>query len=157
MKKQILKGFTMLMLIVALALTTAAVSANAQSRNAVRANIPFEFVVKDKTFSAGEYQVHPATADGMALTIQGTDNGESAICLTNSTEQMKNRTDARLVFHRYGQKYFLAQVWTGDNTGRSVSKSRQERAIERELAGIPSKSDLANSTYETIEVVAVLR
>lgn len=156
MKKEILKGFTMLMLIVALALATAVASANAQSPNRTMANIPFEFVVGDKTLPAGEYTVKAATTAGDALVIQGVDNGESAVRLSDSTEQLKNRP-ARLVFHRYGHNYFLAEVWNGESTGRAIVKSRQERAIERELAGIPSKSDLAQSTYETIEVVAVLR
>jgi hypothetical protein len=36
-------------------------------------------------------------------------------------------------------------------------KSKQERAIESQLAAIPSKSDLARNSYETIEIVAVVR
>ena len=62
-----------------------------------------------------------------------------------------------MVFHRYGHNYFLAEVWNGDTAGRQLTKSRQERAIERELASIPSKSDLAQSTHETIVVVAAAR
>lgn len=150
MKKEILKGFTMLLLIVALALATAAVSVNAQSRNEVRASIPFEFVIGDKTLPAGEYNVRTITRD--ALMIQGTDNGKSAIRLSAATEESKKRTHARLVFHCYGQRYFLAQVWNGEPVGRDLAKSKQERAIQRELA-----SSLAQSRYETIEVVAVLR
>ena len=162
MKKDILKRFTMLMLTVALAVATAAVSANAQSRNEVIANIPFEFVVGDKTLPGGEYSVRSATAGNEALRLQGTDNGKSAVRLTNPAKEMKDKTHARLVFHRYGQNYFLAEVWDGQSTGRQILKSRQERAIERELAGIPlasipSRSEPARNTCETIEVVAVLR
>lgn len=158
MKKEILKRFTMLTLVVALAVATAAVSANAQSRNEVIANIPFEFVIGDKTLPAGEYSVRSATAAGNeALRVQGADSGKSAVRLSYPTGQMKNKTHARLVFHRYGQSYFLAEVWDGQSTGRQIVKSRQERAIERELASIPSRSELARNTCETIEVVAVLR
>jgi len=148
MKKEMLKGFTMLMLIVALALATAAVSASAQSRNEVRASIPFEFVVGDKTLPAGEYNVRAITRD--ALLIQGTENGKSAIRLSNETEKSKRSMYSRLVFHCYGQKYFLAQVWNGEMAGLELAKSRQERAIERE-------SNLAQTMYKTIEVVAVRR
>ena len=157
MKKQVLKGFSMLMLIVAVALATAVVSANAQSSSKVISNIPFEFVVGDKTLPAGEYSVRPATASGNALMIQGADNGKVAIRMTGPTAQRKNNTHARLVFHRYGANYFLAEVWNGESTGFQLLKSKQERAVERELASIPSKSDLAQSTYETVVVVAVLR
>ena len=157
MKKEILKGVTMLALLVALALATAVVSANAQSSNQVVSNIPFEFVVGDKTLPSGAYSVRPANAQGNALMIQSKDGKASAIRLTDPTEQRNNKRYARLIFHRYGQNYFLCEVWNGDSTGRQLTRSKQERAIERELAAIPSKSELAQSTYETVEVVAVLR
>lgn len=161
MKKQILKRFTMLMLVVGLALATAAVSSNAQSRNELTANIPFEFVVGDKTLPGGAYTLRSESATGDALMVQGADNGKSAVRLSYPAKQ-KDKTHSRLVFHRYGQSYFLAEVWDGQSTGRQIVKSRQERAIERELAriplaSIPSRSELARNTCETIEVVAVLR
>ena len=36
-------------------------------------------------------------------------------------------------------------------------KSKQERAIEREMAAISSRSESAQSRYEIVEVVAVRR
>ena len=156
MKKETLKGFTIFTLMVALAILTSVVSANAQSQTRLKANIPFEFVVGNHTMAAGEYTVKAVTEGGGALAILGKENGESVVRLTDPIEAMNKRRSARLVFHRYGQSYFLAQVWTGDSIGRTFAKSRQERAMERELASIPSKSELAQSTYETIEVVAVL-
>ncbi|MDQ6651883.1 MAG: hypothetical protein M3Y84_03975, partial [Acidobacteriota bacterium] len=67
MKKEILKAFTMLALIVALALATAVVSANAQSSNSVIANIPFEFVVGGESMPSGKYITNAASADGRVL------------------------------------------------------------------------------------------
>ena len=154
MKKNILKSFTMLTLLVAVALAGAVVSANAQS-NPIKVNIPFEFVVGDKTLPAGEYLAKPATTGG-ALAIQNADGKGNVVRMTGPTEQ-KNKSRARMVFHRYGHNYFLAQVWNGESTGRELAKSKQERAVERELASIPSKSELAQSTYETVVVVAVHR
>ena len=155
MKKNILKSFTMLTLLVSVALAAAVVSANAQSIP-VKANIPFEFVIGDKTLPAGAYTVTTANGALDALRIQSADGKNSAVRLSNPTEQ-KSRSRARMVFHRYGHNYFLAEVWNGDTAGRELVKSKQERAIERELASIPSKSDLAQSTYETIVVVAAAR
>ena len=155
MKKNILKGTTMLMLLVAVTLATAVVSANAQS-NPIKANIPFEFIVGDKTLPAGAYTVTAADAARDALMIQSADGKNSALRMSGPTEQ-KNKGRAQMVFHRYGQNYFLAQVWNGESTGRELAKSKQERAVERELASISSKSELARSTYETIVVVAAAR
>jgi hypothetical protein len=151
MKKELLKGFTMLMLIVVIALATAVASANAQSSNKVVADVPFEFSVGYKTLPAGEYSVKAVVTAGDALMIQSADGKTLALRLSEATERMKNKTHPRLVFHRYGERYFLAEVWTGsDNIGRQLLKSQEERAIERELASISSKS-------ETVEIVAVLR
>jgi hypothetical protein len=158
MKKELLKGFTMLMVIIALALATAVASANAQSARKIVADVPFEFIVGDQAMPAGEYAAKATSMDGKSLMIQSADAKRSAIRLTNAIAPKQNKTHARLVFHRYGERYFLAEVWSGaDSTGRQLVKSRQERAIERELASIPSKSELAQSTYETVEIVAVLR
>lgn len=157
MKRELLKGFTMLMLIVVIALATAVASANAQS-NKVVADIPFEFSVGYKTMAAGEYSVQAVVTAGDGLMIQSADGKTSALRLSEATERMKIKTHARLVFHRYGERYFLAEVWNGtDTSGRQLMKSLEERAIESELASISSKSETAQTTYETVEVVATFR
>ena len=150
MKKELLKGFTMLALTVALALATAGAS-NAQTSNQIVADIPFEFTVGGESLPSGQYTVRAANSQGNALIVQSSDAKSAAMRLTNSIRPSKPNTQARLVFHRYGERYFLAEVWSGsDSTGRQLMKSRQERAIERELASI-------QGSYETIEVLAALR
>jgi hypothetical protein len=157
MKKEIIRGLTMIMLVIAIALATAVASANAQSAKKLVADIPFEFVVGDQTLSSGEYTLKSTTAPESGLIIQNVGGKSEAMRLTFAIEPRQNRRSARLVFHRYGQRYFLAEVWTGaGNVGRHLLKSRQERAIERELATIASKSELSESCYEIVEV-AVLR
>jgi hypothetical protein len=156
MKKEVVKGITMLTTIVAVALAMAVVSANAQSSRTVISNVPFEFVVGDSTLPAGEYRI--ARALGNALTIQKADANDSASRLTNEIRPRKDKQHARLVFHRYGERYFLAEVWSGaDSMGRQLSKSRQERAIERENSSLASKTEQAECGYATVEVAAVLR
>lgn len=157
MKNHNVKGLTMAVIVLAIVLVSAAASANAQSAKKVSANIPFDFVVGDQTMTAGDYNLRATTAPDNGLLIQG-DNGQSSMRLTNSIEPRKDRRNSRLVFHRYGQRYFLAEVWTGaGNVGRHLLKSRQERAIQRELSSIASKSGSADDGCETVEVVAVLR
>lgn len=158
MQKQILKGLTMLMLIAAVALMAALVSANAQSSGPVVADIPFEFAVGGKSLTAGEYTVRAFTTNGAAVLISSRDSNDGAIRLTQSIQARIVPQQAKLVFHRYGQRYFLSEVWTpGERTGRQLQKSREERAIESQLAAISSKSELARSSYETVEIVAMVR
>ena len=163
MKKELLKGITMLALIVTLALATAVISANAQSANSskVVANVPFEFSVGYKSMPAGEYSVQtiPSASDG--LMIQSTDGKISALRLSDATETSKDKPKARLVFHRYGERYFLAEVWNGaDNTGRQLRQSQEERAAAGELTLASANnhaSPATQPTYETVEVLASLR
>jgi hypothetical protein len=152
MKKELLKGIAMVMIVVGFALTTAAVSANAQSAQKVRADIPFDFIVGNRTLGSGEYTVKTTSAPENGVLIQDAD-GKSLGMRLSFPISPNNRRSARLVFHKYGQRYFLAEVWTGAGAvGRHLTKSRQERAIQRELSSIASKSEQSESTYQVIEV-----
>jgi len=161
MKREFLKGFTMLVLIVTIALATAVVSANAQSNaNKVVADVPFEFSVGYKALPAGTYSVQSIVSAGDGLLIQSTDGKISALRLSEATRRIKEKPQARLVFHRYGERYFLAEVWNGvDNAGRQLTKSQEERAIANELmlASAKENAHAANDIYEIVEVLALLR
>jgi hypothetical protein len=154
MKTQLFKGISMAALVVTIAFAAAVVSANAQTRGPVLSQVPFDFVVGSKTLPAGNYEVRSATSSGEALVVRNSDTKESIIRLTNvihaRTDNDNSKT--RLIFHRYGQNYFLAEIWAGgDSDGRQLLQSKQERAMKREMGTI------AQATYETIEIVATLR
>ncbi len=148
MRKQLLKGLTMLTAIMTLAMVTAVVSANGQTVKG-KASVPFEFVVGDQSLPAGAYTVTALTSSGGAMRIRGNESNDSAIRLT--TQASGTSTHAKLVFHRYGQRYFLAQVWSSNEDGRELSTSRKEEAIKKELSRIAS-SKPARPAYETVEV-----
>ena len=153
MNKQLAKGFARLMLVVALALVTAVVTANGQSRT--RADVPFDFTVGDKTLAAGTYAIDAATAGGECVKFANTESNSAAVRLTNQLDGKAEHS--KLVFHRYGQRYFLAEVWTaGGSQGRQLIKSRQERAIEKQNSKLASLSGPAGrSTYETVEIASI--
>ena len=158
MKKELVKGLTMLMLVVAFALATAVASAKPQLSHRVVADIPFEFSVGYKAMPAGEYDIKTINTAGNALLIRSADGKNSALRLSDETGRKENKTRARLVFHRYGERYFLAEVWNGiDQTGRQLLKSQEERAIEKEFKSISANSATEKNTYETVEVLAALR
>jgi hypothetical protein len=161
MRREFLKGFTMLALIVTLAFATAVVSANGQSTaNKVVANVPFEFSVGYKALPSGTYSVQSIVSAGDGLLIQSTDGKISALRLSEATQPIKEKSQARLLFRRYGERYFLAEVWNGiDNTGRQLTKSQEERAIANELmlASAKENAHAAGAIYEIVEVTALLR
>jgi hypothetical protein len=92
----------------------------------VRANIPFNFVVSGVTLPAGEYAFHQAAN---SVVIKATHQAVSVVSLTNPAEDPSARLQApRVVFHRYGDQYFLYQTWAGDR-GSQVPVTRPERIL----------------------------
>jgi hypothetical protein len=155
MKREMIRSLTMLALIVAVTFVTAVAPANGQSR-AVVANVPFEFSVGDKALPAGEYTVRAVTEDGNALAIQNKNAAKSAIRLSNSIQATQASEKTKLVFHRYGPRYFLAEVWvSGERTGRQLLKNKEESTIESQLALIFPKNEQGD--YAVVEIVASLR
>lgn len=154
MSKQIFKSFTMLAVAVGLALAVGVASANGQMTSTrVIADIPFDFIVGGTTLPSGEYTVSALTTNSDGLRISSRDGKSSVIRLSNLAMDESKKQVARLVFHRYGQQYFLAEVWTGADYGRRLMQSKRERSLRRELASNVSKSE----TYQTVEVVALVR
>lgn len=120
MKKQILSVVATLSIVVGLS-----IAGFAALGTSVKANIPFDFMVGNKMFPAGEYTVSRGTAAG-ALILRSTEAKKAASFLVQ-TSSGKVETKAKLVFNRYGQDYFLSQIWDGYSDGNYVPKSKAER------------------------------
>ncbi|MCM3870689.1 MAG: hypothetical protein ND895_08355 [Pyrinomonadaceae bacterium] len=133
MKKQIMMTLTMLCFIV----TLAATSADAQSGALVmRIVIPFEFVIRGENLPPGTYTVKRSSSDKPeTLVLSSEDGGSRLYILTNIVRASTRQSKSKLVFHQYGDRHFLSQIWeAGDNEGRQLSPSRQERSTVRGLA-----------------------
>lgn len=159
MKKETLRAVTMLVSIIALAFVTA-IASSAQARGKViRADIPFDFVVGDKTLAAGKYSVSQITSnsDGGIL-VKSRTGSQRALRLSNALLVKAPREKTSLTFTRYGNTYFLSQVWlSGASEGREVIKSKKERAVGRELAGNSSQGNPAqDSRPEVVTIIATV-
>lgn len=112
----------------------AVVSAHAQSSRQFTVTIPFDFSVGGKALTAGQYQVGRVTqTSAEAVVLRRADGGGSVFVLTRTAN--KQPGDSRLVFRRYGDQYFLGEVWTsGASAGRELPMSRRERSMAREIA-----------------------
>jgi hypothetical protein len=134
MRKQVVKALTVISFLIAIAIATVS-SAQAQSLSyRLRVHIPFDFKVADKTYPAGEYAVSRVADYGgdNALLISSVDGHNRVMRLTSSVTSVTPKNRGTLVFHRYGDQYFLAQVWpAGTTSGRSFGKSRSERDVEK--------------------------
>ncbi len=95
----------------------------------VRADVPFDFVVGTKTLPKGTYTVKLDDTFQHLLVITGWDNGEAAFAgsITVAAEDIEDNSP-KLIFNRYGDRYFLSQVWSGARlAGQELLKSQQER------------------------------
>ena len=112
-------------------------SARAQVYTADRAvmNIPFDFRVGETHLPAGKYVVSDTT---MTVLLRSKDGRQSVTILPMRTLQPKGKlTSAKLVFHRYGERYFLSQVWMfAANLGHELRQPRAEREV---MAKNPAK------------------
>jgi len=129
MKKQAFTSFTILGLL----LVMTAVSVHAQSQRSKATNIPFNFIVGQKTLPAGEYTVEPNRRDSDNVwLVQSKDGHVSAVFTTMSVRASEAQETIKLVFHKYGDQYFLSQIWTpGGNSGRELQMSRRERGLAK--------------------------
>jgi len=143
MKRQALMILTTLSFLVMLTAT----SVYAQSSTGLMANIPFEFVIGNRAFPAGEYTFRYKYTN--VIQIQSQERGESMFFLTKPAKGKKIRNE--LGFNRYGDKYFLSRLWTeGDGAGRAVRMSSSEREL------IQARSSVARSSSEPQMVVSIM-
>ena len=129
MKTQALRTFTMLSLVLMLT----AVSVCAQSERSGVLNIQFNFIVGGKTLPAGEYTVEPNKKDSQNVwLVQSREGNASALFTTLPVRANQTQEETKLVFHKYGDQYFLSQIWTpGGNTGRELLMPRFERELAK--------------------------
>jgi len=119
MGKQAYKLFAVLCLF----LSSVVAIGHAQSASGTfTARIPFEFTVGNQIFPAGEYKVKALLPH--TLWVGNQNRRATTNVSTNSLESTKVPADAKLVFHGYNGRYYLAQAWmAGDNVGHEVIKS----------------------------------
>ena len=113
-------------ILLALTVLLLATAAQAQTTN-VKASIPFDFVVGDHAYSAGEYTVKSISQSSPAIRIDNANESEKGIALANACEKLQPATQTTLVFQRLGDNYFLYQIWTeGNSLGREFPMSKAE-------------------------------
>jgi hypothetical protein len=101
------------------------------SRLLMKVNVPFAFAVEDHTLPAGEYLILTVTPE-RSIRIASVDGKHSVIVNDLPNYASEPSENSRLVFHRYGNEYFLAQVWTaGQNVARNPLSSKRTMEIAR--------------------------
>jgi hypothetical protein len=106
-------------------LTLAGGSAVKAASPELQALVPFAFSAGNTTLDAGSYTVERASGPRGTLIIRSNRGG--VIFLAQSGEAAVAGKSTRLVFHRYGDRYYLRQVWFHGTSGYGVPETREER------------------------------
>jgi hypothetical protein len=131
--------------LIGLGLLLATASAYAQT-GVVKANVPFNFIVDKTEVPAGQYVIQPIGYTGTALALENAKHEVVKMILPNSCQSSDAQAKTKLIFRRYGTRYFLAQIWT-QGTSRGVELRRSP--LENELA--------LDYPTQNVVVVATLR
>jgi hypothetical protein len=101
---------------------------NAQTRRTVIAQVPFNYIANGKTMPAGESRVK-VDYNGQAL-MWIASGDQTILALPMINESSKAAEESSLVFHKYGNRYFLASV---RSQGQNRSYQLPAGSLEKEL------------------------
>jgi len=125
-----MKRFGIISLLVLAGFCTAGI-AQAQDRE-VRANVPFDFVVASKHLPSGSYQFL-AESNGTIL-IRNASQQIFVIATADEPGRIASYS-GRLVFHKYGDSYFLREIHCPSVAmSADFPQSKQEKQLRQNLA-----------------------
>jgi len=137
-----MKSYTRILALSAFAFVLTADVAKAQSTDTI-SKVPFTFNVGASVMPADTYRVSEFGGQTGAFMISN--NRHSAILMSQPDGRTADDRP-KLVFHKYGDQYFLREVRLAGNTGFNLPESKRERQVEERIAG--------RSTPEKIVILA---
>lgn len=128
-------------------LTLAVASVHAQSANRIQVNIPFNFAAGGAKLKAGNYIVERLSMERLAsASVDG--KTKAFVLAPLALQSQRNPAREKLVFQRYGDQYFLSEVWISRGTeGNGLYPSGAERGLAKELAKTSTRS-------QSVEIIA---
>jgi hypothetical protein len=129
-----------------LLLSAVSVYVQAQERPLLTATVPFAFTVENSNLPAGAYTVSILLPYNM-IKVQSADGRKATMIFAIPSRESGASKQAKLVFHRFGNEYFLAQVWEqGSNVHRDLRRGNRARELARSRDRIESATILASAS-----------
>jgi hypothetical protein len=98
----------------------------------VRAHVPFDFVLGNNVYPAGEYALQALTADSFLLCVRNKDEQKSITMVSIPVAPSNPTKQTMLVFRRVGNTYSLHRVWSAESSvGREFPRSPTETRAAR--------------------------
>ena len=126
------KTVTTIIAAVGLFLTMAVASVSAQTPTGAEVNIPFDFSAGKASLKAGTYVII-RKSDSMLQIRHANEKRTILVTAPLTIGSRDYRAGERLVFNRYGDEYFLTQVWFTADQGKQLLPSNAETSAAREL------------------------
>ncbi|MCL6506603.1 MAG: hypothetical protein K6T59_06230 [Bryobacteraceae bacterium] len=102
----------------------------AQLNPALEAEIPFSFEAGKSVLPPGQYRVAAGPSQGVMELACHQDSKARIFVSTNAVRSPETVGEGKLVFQRYGNRYFLRQIWiVGTDTGRELMISKAEKEL----------------------------
>ncbi|MEZ5424822.1 MAG: hypothetical protein R2747_01035 [Pyrinomonadaceae bacterium] len=94
-------------------------------------NVPFDFQIGKEKHDAGKYEMR--TLDNAKFLLKNVETGENMILVSGAQVGDERTVETqKLVFNRYGETYFLREVYARAGTvGRELTESKAERKIRQ--------------------------
>jgi hypothetical protein len=125
-------------MVVVLAALLSAPSMMAQGPRIV-ADIPFTFHVNENTYPAGQWMLTKTESAGLHLWILKDVELRSVMLFPANAAYRPLRNDTLLTFNRYGDQYFLSEIWTPGEVGSYLPPGRREKSL-RLAGGKPART-----------------
>jgi|ERR1044072_3669710 hypothetical protein len=108
MKKTFFKIFSLLTLV----FTLSTLAVLAQAHRTLKATVPFNFVVNERVYPAGDYLIETVyLAGSQSLKLQSADGHLTAFLPTRAIAIDTRETQAKLVFNKFAEQYYLAEIF----------------------------------------------
>jgi hypothetical protein len=101
---------------------------NAQRSTIVKAQVPFAFVANGKTMPTGECTIAVVVNGRTFLSINSGEQHAYVLPIADASPNARKKT--ALVFHRYGDRYFLTGIKREDGSGYQLPASKLERELQ---------------------------
>jgi hypothetical protein len=124
MKRKALWGLTALVL---------ALAVNTFAQEKSTADVPFAFAVDQTWMSAGHYTI--TQVSDRVLQVRN-DDTKATVSIIAQHEELVNARQPQMIFHKYGNRYVLAEVWNAKGgQGLELPASKMEKEMSASNPG----------------------
>jgi hypothetical protein len=103
----------------------------------VKADVPFAFSLQGQSMPAGNYSI--IAVSDQVLEVWNLDSRHGQLLAKQMSVQSSKDQGPKLVFHKYGDQYFLSQIWDGQSdTGIQLAESKREKEVKMAGNALPN-------------------